>query len=596
MQLISIRRLVTIGLICLSASVGCTTPWFIKSNSNSAEARRERIRKRLESPERPTSIFEIAAPRQLAFGALENVGLVTHLPGTGGIVKPSAQREKLLDIMRKNDVADPNTLLDSKQTAMVAAMTAVPPAVRKGERVNVSIKLSAQAEASDLRQGWLRETSLVEMGNLGGKIRESFERARAEGPLVTLAQYTGSDDPQSNLEAVVVGGARMLKSRELGLAITPDFADALTMAMILPAINDRFTFFDGRRQSGVATPLSDEYIELQIPPRYAADPYHFINVILQIHFNESPAQQTERLANLAKDIQNSQNVAESCYALEAVGDSAKEILVAQINNPNPEIQFFTAHSLAYLGDTRAVPALVALAVNEPKYRVHCLNALASLDHFQAEEALRSLLSQGDPETRYGAVRAMRRRNARDPLIIGEQVSKVGSLLEIPANGPDFVAVSMIETPEIVFFGHVPRLNIHGFHNVNASLLLQPTGQDEVTITRFVPGASDMTATCKNDLRSVLQAIAQVGGGYGDWVSFVRECQEQRLIDIPVAMNPVPAAGGLNPTQASPNEGDLANNSSESATPNESTGEDVNPSAEDYAWYAPWSWLSKKGSE
>ena len=137
----------------------------------------------------------------MSFGALENIGLVTHLPDTGGPVKPSQQRDKLIDLMRKNDIAEPNTLLDSKQTAMVAALTAVPPAARKGDRINVSIKLSNFAEATDLRQGWLRETSLVEMGNLGGRIRESFERAKAEGSLVTLAQYTGNQEPSAKLDA-----------------------------------------------------------------------------------------------------------------------------------------------------------------------------------------------------------------------------------------------------------------------------------------------------------------------------------------------------------------------------------------------------------
>jgi hypothetical protein len=542
MQLSFASKAILLGSLLSIFGLGCTAPWSFKTDPNSVEAKRARIRQRLEATNRPTSLAEVAAPRQLTLGALENIGLVTHLPGTGGPAKPSQPRERLLDIMRRNDVPQPNSVLDSKQTAMVLAFTAVPPAARKGDRINVSVKLSTNAEAADLRQGWLRETALVEMGNLGGKIRESFERARAEGPLVTLAQYTGSEDPEARLEAVVVGGARLLKARELGLGISSEFSDALTMAAVVPAINQRFTYFDGHKQTGIATPLSDDYIELQLPARYTADPYHFVNVVMRINFNESQPQREVRLTSLASQLLSPDTVRDACWSLEAIGEEAKEILAGQINNPDPEIRFYCAHSLAYLGDRRAVAALVELCTVQPAFRAMCFNAMASMDSFQAEEGLKSLLSLGDFETRYGAVRALRRRNRRDPLVTGHHVTRVGDLLEIPSSAESFVAVSMFETPEIVFFGPVPELTLPAFHNVNKNLLIQASGKKEVSITHFMLDQDDISIVCPADLRSVLQGIAQVGGGYGDWVSFVRECQELGFISTPVAMNPVPSTG------------------------------------------------------
>lgn len=542
MQLRLPGQIILLSTIFLPILAGCTAPLSFKTDPNSVEAKRARIRQRLEASNRPTILSEVATPRQLTMGALENVGLVTHLPGTGGPVKPSQPRERLLDTMRRNEVPQPNSLLDSKQTAMVLAFTAVPPAARKGDRINVSVKLSANAEATDLRQGWLRETALVEMGNLGGKIRESFERARAEGALVTLAQYTGSSDPEAKLEAVVVGGARLLKGREIGLGIISEYSDALTMAAVIPAINQRFTYFDGHKQTGIATPLSDDYIELQLPARYTADPYHFVNVVMRINFNESQLQRESRLTSLAGQLLNPDTVVEACWSLEAIGEEARETLAGQINNPDPEIRFYCAHSLAYLGDRRSVAPLVELSTAQPAFRAMCLNALASMDSYQAEEGLKSLLSLGDHETRYGAVRALRRRNRRDPLVTGHHIARVGELLEIPSSGDAFVAVSMFETPEIVFFSSVPQLKLPVFHNINKNLLIQATGKNEVTITHFMLDQDDITVVCPADLRSVLQGIAQVGGGYGDWVSFVRECQETGFMSCPVAMNPVPSTG------------------------------------------------------
>jgi hypothetical protein len=543
MRLGYLRKAASIGPLVLLLAMGCTTPFSFKADPNSPEARRARIREQLEATTRPTLVSEIASPRQLTLGALENVALVTHLPGTGGSVKPGQSREKMLDMMRRNDVPQPNSILDSSQTAMVVAFTAVPPAARKGDRINVSVKLASASEAVDLRQGWLRETALVEMGNLGGTIRESFERARAEGPLVTLAQYTGSQEAEAKTEAVVVGGARLLKAREIGLGVSSEFADAITMAAVVPAINERFTYFDGHKQTGIATPLSDDYIELQIPVRYAADPYHFANVVTRLGFNETPEERELRVQALAGQLTAEPEAArEACLELEAVGDLGREPLAAQLSHPDREIRFYCAHSLAYLGDRRAIPVLVELCTSEPAFRAMCFNALASMDSYHAEEALKSLLNLGDFETRYGAIRALRRRNQRDPLVLGHTVARVGDLLEIPSSGDGFVAVSMFETPEIVFFGQVPQLNLPAFHNVNKNMLIQPTGQNEVTITHFLIDQDDISVVCPADLRSVLQGIAQVGGGYGDWVSFVRECQELGFMSIPVAMNPIPPTG------------------------------------------------------
>ncbi len=576
-------------LLSLPVWLGCTSAWFSKKDPNSAESKRAKIRQRLSETGRPIPLSEVASPRQMTFGALENMGLVTHLPGTGGTVKPSQQREKLLDQMRKNDVPDPNALLDSKQTTMVAALTAVPPAARKGDRVNVSIKLSTFAEATDLRQGWLRETSLVEMGNLGGRIRESFERARAEGPLVTLAQYTGRQDPEAKLEAVIVGGARLMRGRELGLGLTTDFADALTMAALIPDINARFTYFDGSKQEGVATPLSEDYIELQIPPRYTADPYHYVNVILQILFNATPEQREEQLVRLSLEVKDPNTTRDACLALEAIGEPAKEILAEHLAHPDVEVRFGCSQALAYLGDRRCVPVLTEIAAADPDFRAQCMNALASMDNYQAEEALKSLLSLGEPETRYGAVRALRKRNPRDPLIVGDEVSRVGSLLEIPSSGQDFVAVSMVDVPEIVFFGHIPELKIPAFYNVNSSLLIQTSdNNNDLIITHFRSGQNDLTVVCDSDLRSALRGIAHVGGSYGDWVSFIRECQELKMIDTPVFMNPIPDLGRAYERKiGSGREGTATSETATTATKSSSESSDSESSST--AWFNPRAW-------
>ena len=229
--------------------------------------------------------------------------------------------------------------------------------------VNVSVRLSSHAEAS-LSQGWLR-IPLVEMGNLGGRVRESFDRAKAEGPLVTLAQYTGRQDAQAKLEAVVVGGARPAESRDLALGVSRDYADALTMAAIVPAINQRFTYFDGRKQIGIATPLADDYIELKLPSRYTADPHHFVNVVLRIGFNESTQQRSDRLSALTDKIQHPDSAQEACWELEALGESTIDILAGQLTHPDARVRFHCAPFVGLLGRPAPVPVLAELTRSDP---------------------------------------------------------------------------------------------------------------------------------------------------------------------------------------------------------------------------------------
>ena len=64
----------------------------------------------------------------------------------------------------------------------------------------------------------------------------------------------------------------------------------------------------------------------------------------------------------------------------------------------------------------------------------------------------------------------------------------------------------------------------------------------VTVSHFAPNEEDRLTQCAADLPSVLTAISDVGGSYGDWVSFTRECSAQGVLTEPLAINPVPTAG------------------------------------------------------
>ncbi len=82
-----------IGIFCAGVVLlsGCMTPWFRKpsEDSDSGNERRDAIRERLESEFRPTLLKEVSREQMLTLSRIENIGLVSQLPGTGGAVNAS---------------------------------------------------------------------------------------------------------------------------------------------------------------------------------------------------------------------------------------------------------------------------------------------------------------------------------------------------------------------------------------------------------------------------------------------------------------------------------------------------------------------------
>lgn len=586
---------VVIACAVLISVGGCVTPWFrrAKEPAEVQQARKDLVKKLWESPDRPRTIAQIG--RKVVTGArVENVALVTGLPGTGGKVEASSQRDRLLDMMRRKNVPNPNQLLDDPGTAMVAAQVIVPPAAQKGDRINVLVKVSNHAEATNLQSGWLMQTELVEMSVLGGQVREGFGYAMVHGPLVTEQEISGSDKPEAAKAAMVVGGGVLMQSRNIGLAIEEDYAHAITMQAVLPVINKRFTVFDGSKQIGAGKPKQESYIELTVPPTYRKDPDHFANVVLHLGVAESAEERRARMERCRLELAEPTTARRAAWQLEAIGKDSIPILVDALQHPDKEVRFYAAHALAYLNDPRAVPALKELAIIEPAFRAMCLNGLMLIESYKASDALEELLGAPDAETRYGALLALREHDNSSRLVHGDMVGSVGSILEIPSAGEPLVAVNLSTTPEIVMFGANPLVHFTAFVYVNPRLMLRNVSGGRMSVSHLVPGRDDRITECATDLRSVLTAIAEVGGSYGDWVNFVRVCGLEKHIDAKVAINPVPTSGRKFNRDGTGGDGDADEagfqHVVEQVSAPDVASEPSEPPAEKSTWLNPLTWF------
>jgi hypothetical protein len=590
----SIPQLLCVVLAAAAVS-GCVTPWMKrpKDAAEESEARRIELKKFYESEQRPRLIREVAPRPAMTLSRIENVGLVTSLPKTGGKVNSSSQRDKLLDEMRRREVKNPNQILDDANTAMVVAQMVVPPVAQKGDRYDVIVKLSQHAEASDLQGGWLMRTNLMEMSLLGGRVREGFDYATVEGALVTQAQIRGVQKPEDAVTGVVIGGGVLHKPRTIGLRVDEEFEHAITMAAILPAINKRFTVFDGAKQVGAATPRRDNFVELEVPPRYRGDPYHFTQVVVNLGILEKPEQMRERMESCRLQLAEPTTARQAACQLEAIGKDGIPILLEALKSPSKEVRFYAAHSLGYLNDSRAVPVLVELAQTEPAFRAMCFNALRVIDRFEARDAIEALLHYDDPEVRFGALLTLRDRDPGEAIVHGQKVGDVGRVLSIATQAKPMVIVSLTRAPEVIVFGDSPRVNLPGFMYVNPRLLLRTRPDGRIGVSHLAPDKEDRLTESTGDLVSLLSAMTEVGANYGDWVNCIRLLKEGGHLSSEVAINPVPAAGRQYDRDADqgepgdvPLEGSLPNAPAVSPPP-----ELIEANKEKVLWYNPLTWFA-----
>src|SRR5262245_5477910 len=124
---------------------------------------------------------------------LGGVGLVEGLEGSGGDCNHDAYRTMLADNLRKEGVQHVNQLLKSSECALVIIEAHFPPGARKGDPIDVEVKLPPGSKATSLRGGRLRKCYLFDYNftkNLrpdyqgGQSLMRGAKRAIARGPIL----------------------------------------------------------------------------------------------------------------------------------------------------------------------------------------------------------------------------------------------------------------------------------------------------------------------------------------------------------------------------------------------------------------------------
>jgi hypothetical protein len=416
--------------------------------------------------------------------------------------------------------------------------------LQAGDTFDVEVRTPSRSDTKSLRGGWLMETRLSETAVLGGQIRSGHETAVAQGPIL-VDPSASLDDPAHATQGRVLTGGVATKSRQLGLILDHQHQSIRLSQQVAKAVSERFhTYINGRRM-GVATPKTDEYIEIALHPRYKDSVGRYMRVIRSIAVQESPAKRLERLELLQHQLLDPVTAETAALRLEAIGgDDAVKILKEGALAEDREVRFYSAEALAYLDVTEAVAPLARAAVEEPAYRVNALSALGAMEDGAASEALEEMLSVKSAETRYGAFRSLSTMAPDNPRIRGEKLGNGGKfnyhILEVA--GPPMIHVTSSHRNEIVLFGKEHHFKMPLVLDAGPRILVNGLNGEELTVSRFSPSEPTQQRVVSTNVDDVIRAVVDLGGDYPDVVQMLQQAKNIGALPSRFRVNALPEPG------------------------------------------------------
>ena len=477
--------------------------------------------------------------------AIHGVGFVTGLDGTGEDPQPSVYRTQLEDDMKKRGVHNYREQLKSPNTALVLLTAYLPADIQKSGNYDVEVRLPPNTEATSLEGGWLLPADMTEQANVQGQgTLKGKIFGRATGPiLVSIAK--GENREGVLKRGRILGGGTAFKDRTLGLYLRSDFRSGRNTSRIADRIGTRFHCYEHGQKKSLAEAKDDQYVQLKVHPRYKDNYPRYMQVIRHVAFRENDLQRRDRMERLQEDLVDPDRSAKAAIQYEAIGTESTMFLKKGLNHPSPEVRFYAAEALAYLGDDSGAEELAKLAKDEPAFRVYCVAALSALDEAVCFQLLRDLMDEPSAETKYGAFRALWTLDKDDPAIRGLKLNDHFLLHVVNSKGDPMIHLTRHRRPEVVLFGsdqkfRAPLALTAGNHiNVNAQ-----AGSDHITLTRFAVGQPDQRKVVSTKVADVIIAAADMGATYPDIAQMLAQASEQYNVEGRVELDALPQAGRL----------------------------------------------------
>ncbi len=539
------QLIITLGLTIAGYALtsGCTAPWTSDSGSSMSYLNPWSSDEKEEEPshdwDKVRTVGDLTVPGGMNSAKIKGVTLVTGLNGTGSDPPPSQARDLLLNEMRILQVDQPQQWLASQHTALVMMEAVIPPGARKGDTIDVTVIAPPETDTSSLENGYSPSTRLSEMAVLGGRARKGNDIAIASGPIVLDSVIEGNNSKSNMRRGHILGGAVMLEERPLGLGLIEGEVSIAASAAIGAAINNRFHMYREGTKQGVATPMTDKFITLDVHPRYKDSISRYVRVIRFIPLSRATEFRRRYLAECEAQLLVESTAQVGALKLEAMGKEAIPSLKKGLESQNELVRFCSAEALAYMNESDCIEPLTEAARTNNGFRFRALQALGSFDDLDVIDGLEGLLHEESAEARYGAFDQLKKRSNQLPSIAGELLENHVQLHHVRSASSPMVHFRLKDRPEVVIFGTDVRLTGEIAFVGQNGLTIRSSGHRKVKVTRFQPGGGELEKECASDLKEIIKALTEVECGYGEIVRNVFALRNEGYLTARVEVNAMP---------------------------------------------------------
>ncbi len=526
-----------------------------------------------KKPEVPPKVQETISDVATIYGTdikVEGVGLVIGLDGTGSEPAPSWQQKKLVDEMQKAGIQHADRLLKSPNISLVTVRAVVPAGVTTKDKFDIEIELPQASATSSLSNGYLMSTRLAPRTMTPEGDKDDKVIALGGGP-VMIGNSAKPNDPKVGR---VLGGGKALSDTLYVIQIKESRRSGKTSQLIENVIKQRFHQTEAGYNKGMAVAKTDSALELKVPKIYHhnQDRYHLI--INYLHLVDNPALREQRMQEWGRDLLDPKKAGVAALRLEGLGPVAIPTLKQGLASADETVKFFAAESLAYLNDGDSAAPLSDVAKKKPEFRSFALKAMGATDQAASLLKLRALMSEADPELRYGAFNALRTLDPNDPFLgkvpvldwtpdpepeddmalqlPGQPPRKPKprpeepfSMYVVDCEGPPMVHVTRNQRCELVYFGKGQKMLTPVVLGSGGPLLLNASdGDEKIQITKITTktlDAPETRVTCGLDLAEIVRNMANLGASYPEAVSVLMTASNQKNLPGPLVFDAVPAS-------------------------------------------------------
>ena len=214
-------------------------------------------------------VQDLARPANVHPSKIEGIALVRGLHGTGADEPPSTYQQILLqDMLRDQDQKrTAKSQIASLDTAIALLETVVPPGARKGDRLDVGVKLLPKSEASSIQNGYVENAELYQY-MAADIIRRGYTLGVVNGYITLDPDLVEKKSPVAFKQGKIIGGAVVSRSRKIWLELKEDERSAGVAQRVEDVINKRFSYtkagYAGKRKVEAAK-AGAVRINLEIP-------------------------------------------------------------------------------------------------------------------------------------------------------------------------------------------------------------------------------------------------------------------------------------------------------------------------------------------